>query len=70
MPAHSVLLWFYMHFLRGFLNYLNEFWILGKKKEYKKAKCSQFESTGELTMSRFVKHYSPVIVGFQLQNQE
>lgn len=41
-----------------------------KKGEDRKAKCSQFESTGELTMSRFVKHYSTVIVGFQLQNQE
>lgn len=70
MPAHSVLLWFCMHFLRGFLNYFSNFWILGEKKGYEKAKCSQFESTGELTTSRFVKHYSTVIVGFQLQNQE
>lgn len=41
-----------------------------EKRENRNTECSQFESTGELTMGRFVKYYSTVIVGFQLQNQE
>lgn len=36
----------------------------------REAEWSQLESTRELTMSRFVKCYSTVIVGFQLQKQE
>lgn len=58
-------------FNRMYLGCLKVFILFEEKyKEDRKTECSQSESTGELTMSRFVKHYSTVIVGFQLQNQE